>query len=320
MAVYQNKGRKTFIYDFWKHGVRHREGGFLTEKEAQEEEARAKAFAKRINLDFAKLCASRLEDLKLRRSEGHWERNDKLFKILKLKWATLKQVTRDDVEEHLKETVKISKHKANRELAMIKALYNHGIERNWFDQNPTKGIKPFGIDKEPKYIPPIEDIKAVLEVASHEERIYLLTILHTMCRVREINRLKWEQVYDDCILVSTKKAKNSNTVYRYIPFTPTLKEIFKGLKRTGEYVFTNPRTQDKYQYRIKLIRGLCKKAKVKPFTYHNLRHWGASKLAMEKVPLTDIQKLLGHTRATTTDTYLQSLTPMLISSIKKLEE
>lgn len=318
MAVYKNHG--LWMYDFQKNGTRHRQGGYQTREEAIEDEARARVFAKKINMDFVKLCKSRLDDLKLRRSKGHLERNEKLFDILKMKWATLKKVAREDVEEHLKETASVSEYKANRELALIKALFNHGIERQWFDVNPTKGIKPIGIDRKDKYIPPIEDIKAVLEAANHEERIYLLTILHTMCRVREINRLKWVKVYEDCIEVSTRKAKNSNISYRYIPFTPTLKVIFKGMERLGEYVFTNPKTGTRYDNRIKLIRGLCKKAKVKPFTYHNLRHWGASKLAMEKVPLTDIQKLLGHTRATTTDTYLQSLNPVLIGSIKKLED
>jgi integrase len=224
------------------------------------------------------------------------------------------------VEKHLKETAQFSEHKSNRELALIKALFNHGIDRQWFDFNPTKGIKPIGVKRERKYIPPIEDIKAVLELATQEERIYLLTILHTMCRVREINRLKWENVYDEYIIVSTKKTKNSDEAIRAIPYTPTLKSIFEGMERKGEYVFINPRTGTKYDNRIKLIRSLCKKAQVEKFTFHNLRHWGASKLAMEKVPLTDIQALLGHTRATTTDTYLQSLNPVLRSSIKKLED
>jgi len=53
-----------------------------------------------------------------------------------------------------------------------------------------------------------------------------------------------------------------------------------------------------------MIKSLCAKAGVKEFTFHNLRHWGASRLAEENVPLPDIQKLLGHTRATTTDTYI----------------
>jgi site-specific recombinase XerD len=38
-----------------------------------------------------------------------------------------------------------------------------------------------------------------------------------------------------------------------------------------------------------------------------VRHYGASRLAKEGIPLTDIQALLGHSRATTTDIYLQSL-------------
>lgn len=316
MGVYRHHGK--WMIDLKKYGKRIREGGYETKAEAIEALAKRRVFAKRMNMDFLKLCNSRLDDLKLRRSNGHYERNKELFKRLQ-KWTILKEVTREDVEEHLKEVAKISEHKANRELALIKALFNHGIERNWFDVNPTKGVKPIGIDRRQPVIPPYEDIRAVLEVAKREDRFFLLALLHTMCRVNEILNLKWEKVYEDCILVSTKKAKNSQTAYRYIPLTDTLKIIFVGLKREGEYVFTNPKTQTKYNNRIKLIRGLCKKAKVKKFTYHNLRHWGASKLAMEKVPLTEIQKLLGHTRATTTDTYLQALNPVLYHSIKKLE-
>jgi site-specific recombinase XerD len=41
--------------------------------------------------------------------------------------------------------------------------------------------------------------------------------------------------------------------------------------------------------------------------YHCLRHAAASEMAAKGVPLTEIQKYLGHERATTTDIYLQSL-------------
>ncbi len=34
----------------------------------------------------------------------------------------------------------------------------------------------------------------------------------------------------------------------------------------------------------------------------------------------NLQKLLGHSRATTTDNYLQSLNPVLYHSIRKLDE
>jgi integrase len=318
MAVYKQRGK--WMYDFEKNGQRYREGGFETKSEAQDEEAKARTTAKRINTDFIRLCESRLEEIEMRRSKGHFERNKLLIENLIKRWATKKAVTREDVEDLLNEVARESKYKANRYLALIKALYNHGIERQWFEYNPTKGIKPFGIERARKYIPPIEDIRAVLSQAKEMERKYLLALLYTMARMREINRLRWEDVTEDCVILRTRKAKNSDVAERKIPLTPTLKAILEGLPRVGEYVFTNPATKTRYDNRINLIRSLCRKAGVKPFTFHNLRHWGASKLAKENVPLTDIQRLLGHTRPTTTDTYLQSLNPSLSSAINKLED
>jgi len=70
------------------------------------------------------------------------------------------------------------------------------------------------------------------------------------------------------------------------------------IKTDNEYIFTNPDTGKPYNYRSKFLKTLCKKAGVKVFTYHALRHFGASKLDSLGVPLSDIQKLLGHERAT----------------------
>jgi site-specific recombinase XerD len=53
--------------------------------------------------------------------------------------------------------------------------------------------------------------------------------------------------------------------------------------------------------------------------YHALRHYGASKLDNLGVALSDIQALLGHERATTTDLYLQSLRGSTKEAVKKLE-
>lgn len=52
---------------------------------------------------------------------------------------------------------------------------------------------------------------------------------------------------------------------------------------------------------------LCKKAKVKPFGLHAIRHHIAVGLAYKNWPLIRIQKFFRHKRATTTDIYLRSL-------------
>lgn len=318
MAVY--KHRNHWTYDFWKHGMRYRDGGYESKAEAQDEEAKVRARAKKINTDFLKLCKSRLEELEIRRTKGHFERNQLLIKNLIKKWATLKTVTPEHVTEYLNNVAKVSKHKANVELRLIKALFGHGIKKKWFDMNPVTGIEPFGVERKRKYIPPIEDIKKVLNLADEEQRKYLLTIMHTLGRMREINNLRPQDVYEDYLILRTRKAKNSNVVERNVPYTDTLKAVIDSLPKDKEYMFVNPRTGTKYDYRRKLLKSLCDKAGVKAFGFHALRHYGASKLAAEGVPLTDIQEILGHTRPTTTDCYLQSLGGSLKESIKKLED
>jgi len=52
---------------------------------------------------------------------------------------------------------------------------------------------------------------------------------------------------------------------------------------------------------------LCRKAGVKYFRFHALRHLGASILERGQVPIGDIQRILGHENRTTTEIYLHSI-------------
>ena len=198
----------------------------------------------------------------------------------------------------------------------------HGIKEGIIDLNPLKGFEKYGVEKSLKYIPPAQDIKKILEVASETERAYLITLLHTMGRMREIHKLKWEDVNfkDNYLILRTRKAKSSNVSIRRVPLTATLRATLENLARESEYVFTNPRKHSRYDNRIKLIKSLCRKVAIKEFSAHNLRHFGASVLADKNVSLSDIQSLLGHTRVTTTATYIQSINPSLSDAINKLDE
>jgi len=172
------------------------------------------------------------------------------------------------------------------------------------------------VSKKKKYIPPKEDIQKVLEKSKQKD--YLSVIINTLARVNEINKLKWEDVFDDYVILRTRKAKNSDLTERKVPMNATLKAIFERIPRNGEYVFCNKKGK-RYLRRIKLLKAACTKAKVKPFGYHALRHYGASKLADSGVSITDIQLILGHQRATTTDIYLQSISPSLRKAMDKID-
>ena len=145
-----------------------------------------------------------------------------------------------------------------------------------------------------------------------------MTLINTMARVSEINNLKWDDIDDKFLILRTRKAKNSNLTERKIPLNQSLKTILMSIVKTNEYVFTNPVTEESYTYRSKFLRNLCKKAKVRYFSFHAFRHLGASLLAESNVSLFDIQKLLGHSRLSTTDGYLRSLRPSLFEAVEKL--
>ncbi|MHC1728017.1 MAG: tyrosine-type recombinase/integrase [Syntrophobacteraceae bacterium] len=295
----------------------HMQGGFAEKLDAQIYERDVKENLK-INTDFLKLCESRLEDLELKRSKKHFKENRALIRQWIERWGA-KRITRDDVEEYLREIARQSKPRANKYLRLLRALFNHGIERGWLKQNPCQGIKRYPESKQKRYIPPEEDIVKVLALAKPRDRLYLLAVAHTLGRVRAVNHLKWEDVSDNEIVLYTRKAKNSDLKEIRVPINEVLRSVLSDLPREGEYVFTNPLTGKPYDYRDKFLPNLCKKAGVRKFMYHALRHFGASKLDNCGVALTDIQQLLGHERPTTTDLYLQSLRGSVKEAVRKLE-
>jgi integrase len=308
MGIYKHAGK--WMYDFWKGGIRHRKGGYKTKREAEIAKAKMLERAKRINTDFISLCEKRLEDLELRRSRKHFKENKSLFENLISLWGSKKEIKRDDVEDYLKDIARKNTQTANKRLRLIKALFGYGVKRGICD-NPALGIDMFALEAKERYIPPLEDVVKVLGMANEEQRNYLLFLINTMARVSEINRLGWDDVYDHYLVLRTRKAKNSNVVERKIPLNESLRQVLSKMERT-EYVFTNRITGKPYGYRSKFLRTLCKKAKVTYFSFHCLRHLGASRLADGNIPITDIQQLLGHARASTTDIYLRSKNPRLL--------
>lgn len=84
----------------------------------------------------------------------------------------------------------------------------------------------------------------------------------------------------------------------------------------AKYVSINSNTGKPYEMRqpaMKYMLGrLCKEAGVSPFGFHAIRHFFAVSLVKsQQTDLTDIQRLLGHQRATTTDIYLRGIDPRL---------
>lgn len=318
MTVYRHQGK--WRYEFMIRGERYRDSGFETKQAARDAEAEARKDLKRMNIQFLRLCASRLKDVKNRRTKKYLKENAALVRKLIKVWKHKKSVQKADVVEYVQKVRETrGAFVANKELRLIKALFNHGISLEWCSYNPATGIKPYGVESNQKAIPTEEEIKAMLKVASKRQRAYLLVAIHTLGRSISINNLKWSDVFEDHLVLKTRKCKNSSVKQIRIPLNEVLREVLKSIPHEGEFVFVHRKTGKPYDYRDKLIPSLCRKAKIKRYTLHCLRHFGASMLDSMGVPLCDIQELLGHEQATTTAIYLQSLKGSTREAVKKLE-
>ena len=175
MSVYFVKG-KGWRYDFTLNGTRHTEAWFKTKKEARKAEAKRKGGDTKpktgdangsvdlpTDMDFLELVNKRLDHVKAYNSERHYTDHVYMARGWIKEWIG-KKVSDIDTETIrlflLKRLRKTSAYTANKELRYLRALFNFAMHhtRNWIDQNPTRGIDFFPVEKRIKYVPPKEDV------------------------------------------------------------------------------------------------------------------------------------------------------------------
>ncbi len=336
MSLYFVKG-KGWRYDFTLNGNRYTKTWFKTKREAKQAEAEKRKGVENpelhlitdpipTDMDFLELVNRRLDYLKEYCSERHYSDNIFYAKRWCSYWGKKKcyEITVDMVQSFLlKRKRDVSAMTANKELRLLKSLFNFGIKapRRWVKENPTLGIEFFPVEKKEKYVPPKEDVIKVVNAASPDTKDYLWTIICTMGRISEINRLTWNDVNlkDKYLVLYTRKKKGGHLTPRRIPLNQklfeTLSNRYKNRDPEKPWVFWHRYWSKKkgawvvgpYIDRKIIMKTLCKKTDVKYFRYHALRHFGASMLDHEKVPIGIVQRILGHESRVTTEIYLHSI-------------
>ncbi len=319
----------------WKHGQKWRyqfnwqgqrirpEQGYETQTEARLAEAERKVELSRlpeIRTDFVQLCEKRLTDISLRRDHWYYSDNQSMFsRLIELGWAFKKSITSADIKEFLDHVAaSVSPQRANKYRAYLSALFNSDKRYRAYNLVNSKEVPKYPEARIPKYIPPEVDILAVMELCTQEQRDYLWTLALTAARCGEINKLKVADVHLHLgyLTLATKKAKDGTINHRRIGIRDSLRDIVVRRLTTAqaagsEYLFFQILKKGAkpipFGYRSKFLKSKCDDAKVRPFTYHCLRHFAAILMDQAGVPLVNIQKTLGHQRATTTDVYLGSI-------------
>jgi integrase len=212
----------------------------------------------------------------------------------------------------------------NRHRKDLSALFAWVIKRGYLAFNPCSPIDRMPEPEFRRQVPTTEEMTKIL-LASGPNRPFLLILYHTLARVDEILRLRWDDVNfsQRTVRLWTRKRKDGSWHFDILPMNDDLYEVLWALwKKKGhpEWVFPNPKTGDRFYYRRRIMRSTCKRAGVRPFGYHAIRHYVASLLAdREKVGITTVSRLLRHQSIRTTEIYLHAVDDGLRQAMGRLE-
>ncbi|MCX5867520.1 MAG: site-specific integrase [Proteobacteria bacterium] len=216
----------------------------------------------------------------------------------------LDQINPFDIEQYKQERKKeVSRRKKapapgsiNRELALLKNIFNKAIQWGKAGTNPLKGVKFL---KEPegriRYLTE-EEMTKLLTACQPNQKLHLIVFiaLNTGMRKSEILKLKWDQIdwTRKAIVLTETKSGRRRDIYMGDFLTEKIRE-FRVNEGNGEYVFTGKLGKPFSNVR-KSFEGVLKEVGIQDFKFHDLRHTFASHLVMEGIDLVTVKELLGH--------------------------
>jgi len=194
----------------------------------------------------------------------------------------------------------------NREIAMLRHMYNKAIEWNLISTNPAAKIKPYPEKARSLEVLSDEDFNKLYDAASEFLKPILMVAVHTGMRRNEILNLKHSDVNMEQGYILIRETKNKEI--RTVSISTELKEVLKSIYENGDpekdvYMFPG-----KNGLPVKSIkssfRGALKRSGINHIRFHDLRHCFGSTLSTEGVELPVIGKLMGHKNISTTMRYL----------------
>jgi integrase len=192
----------------------------------------------------------------------------------------------------------------NREVAALRRVLSKAVEWKMLRENPVR-LKPLEETRGRTRFLTATEIRRLLSSCPAHLRPIVGLALGTGMRRGEILSLGWDDIdwRNRVIYVSNTK----NGFHRYVPISPSVKNILTGQARIGDKVFCHEGGRPYHDNRTSFANA-CKRAGIEGLRFHDLRHTAASHMAMAGVPLRTIGEILGHRTETMTERY-SHLTP-----------
>jgi len=294
---------KIWYIDYYANGKRKREPAGENKKMAEAALRKRKtAVVEGKYFDMKKVEKIRFGDfadeyLRIHSSGNRSCHKDKLnMNMLKSTFGDkyLHEISPLDIQRFKAErSAEVSAATTNRGLALLKSMFNRGIEWQKIEESPCKNVKLFKENNQVlRYLEP-EEIRRLLDNCTGYLKGIVTTALFTGMRKGEILSLKWSECDFERRMIRITNTKNNEA--RIIPMNDLLKETLSAMPRhrKSPYIFYRYNGQPFINVR-KSFDKLLKTCKIDKFRFHDMRHTYASQLAMAGIDLNTIRELLGH--------------------------
>lgn len=206
----------------------------------------------------------------------------------------------------------------NRYLACLKTIFNLAIKNELVKTTPLKAVKMLKENNQKiRYLTQDEEVRLFNELPEHLKPI-VVCALQTGLRKSNILNLRWELVDLEYRFIEVLAQQNKGHKIIKIPISEKLLEVFERLPRISEYVFANPETGMPYKDISEGFNNACKRADVKNFRFHDLRHTVATRLVEKGIDLRVVQEIMAHSTIITTQRYMHPTPKRKLEAIEVL--
>ena len=186
----------------------------------------------------------------------------------------------------------------NRELAMLSKAFNLAVkEWEWINENPVSKVSKEEENNERDRWLSEDEEKSLLENCPEWVRDIVVFALNTGMRQDELLSLEWSRVSKIRKTALIQKSKNGKP--RTIPLNQTALNVLekkskvRNLKCSIVFASNNWSKIDRHNLR-RTFKKVLECAVIENFTFHDLRHTFATRIAQKGIDIYKISKLLGH--------------------------
>jgi integrase len=237
---------------------------------------------------------------------------------LRLGNIPLRDLQPKHIQEFKKELSKANLKPAtiNTALRCVRGAFTRAVKQDVIEKHPFRGIKemdsPARDEEFPAFWTPAQFQAFIDTVPNDRYRLCFSLAFYAGLRLGEVAALRWEDVNGQRLTVTSHDDFRTKTgKSRRVPIAPELAAALAKVPRKDgavlqkSAVFPDHSTLTKgFMQCRRAYNEAHPEAPLPAITFHGLRHSFATEMATRGIPIPVLQKLLGHSRITTTELYM----------------